>query len=544
MMAETKTINIIGAGLSGLSAAVTLARAGFSCRLISSQPSERAQSVLAEGGINAALDTMGEHDTSDEHFADTMKGGCFLESEKVIKGLTDTAPDIVRELDRLGVPFNADKDGKLIQRNFGGQAKKRTAYAKSSTGKALMSALIDETRRYETEGLVERYPNHELVDIHTEDGRLISVDIKDSHSGDKVSFRGITILCAGGLNGFFEGMTTGTTQNTGNAAALAFAAGAELADLEFIQYHPTTVEICNKRMLISEAARGEGGRLYIIRNGEPWYFMEEKYPELGNLMPRDVVSREMTIVMADPECEGTVFLDMTALDSSTWQAGLSDLRDEVMDYMGIDPVVSPIPVSPGIHYFMGGIRVDADHRTSIKGLYAAGECACRYHGANRLGGNSMLGAIYGGRVAATTVIREASEQIDLSVETASAGKPAIHSQAGISDSSPAARKQLRDILLSGLGILRTEETISGAEAGLRKVIADGGLSEIDEKRALLGLAMLRSALSRKESRGAHTRLDHPGTSDDYRKFSIASLRGRDVFIDFADADAPVGGGDR
>ena len=563
------SINIIGAGLSGLSAAITLAEAGLACNLISSQPSERAQSVLAEGGINAALDTMGENDTTDEHFADTMKGGCYLESEEVIRGLVETAPDIVRWLDRLGVPFNA-KDGRLVQRNFGGQAKKRTAYARSSTGKMLMSALIDECRRYETEGLVTRFDHHELVDMHTVVDNaahrvLTSIIVRDSYTGELTRLGGVTILCTGGLNGFFEGITTGTTQNTGNAAAIAFAAGVEMADLEFIQYHPTTVGISNKRMLISEAARGEGGRLYIMRNGEPWYFMEEKYPGLGNLMPRDVVSREMTLVSADPDCEGSVYLDMTALDESIWSGRLSDLRDEVTDYMGLDPAETPIPVSPGIHYFMGGIRVDRCHRTSIRGLYAAGEAACRYHGANRLGGNSMLGAIYGGRIAAGTVINEASSLITDINEAAAADAalqevksdlriPGNADVSGNQDSSPAARKELRDMLLSGLGILRTEDSMLAAAEKIETILEGTGTAaagaahgvivnsaDIDRKRAMLGLAMLRAALARKESRGSHTRLDCPDTVDEYRKFSVARVIDGDIVIGFEDADAGFGG---
>ena len=262
-MEEMKTINVIGAGLSGLSAAITLARAGVKCNLISSQPSERAQSVLAEGGINAALDTMGENDTTQEHFEDTMRGGCYLEAESAVRNLTGHAPEVVRELVRLGVPFRSE-NGRLILRNFGGQKKKRTAYAKSSTGKIIMTALIDEARKYEASGMICRFPHNELIGMEISRGELMSLTLRDSYRESVLSLTGAAILCTGGLNGFFEGMTTGTTQNTGNAAAIAFCAGVEFANLEFIQYHPTTVQISDKRMLISEAARGEGGRLFTV----------------------------------------------------------------------------------------------------------------------------------------------------------------------------------------------------------------------------------------------------------------------------------------
>lgn len=526
-----KTVIITGAGLSGLSAAITLAEQGIRSELISSQPSERAQSVLAEGGINAALDTMGESDSTDEHFADTMKGGCYLESDAAVKSLTENAPDVVRWLDRLGVPFNAE-DGRLVLRNFGGQKKKRTAYAKSSTGKMLMTALIDEVRKYEEAGMIHRWPHHELIKINTENNELKSLEVRDSFTGEQIVFTGTAILCTGGLNGFFEGMTTGTTQNTGNAAALAFAAGAEMADLEFIQYHPTTVEISNKRMLISEAARGEGGRLYTVMNGEPWYFMEEKYPELGNLMPRDVVSREIAMLSGIEGCSGEVYLDMTELDDAVWQGRLSDLREEIISYLHTDPAAEPVRVRPGIHFFMGGIRTGLDHSTSIKGLYAAGEAACRYHGANRLGGNSLLGAIHGGKAAAAAAALRAGTAPVATVTTAGGEDTTA--------SSPESRERIRDILLSGLGILRNKESMEAALSEMNAVCADESASQIDRERAMLGKAMLMSALAREESRGAHYRTDYPDTDEAYRKLTIASYRDGDIQIHFASADKDPG----
>ncbi len=511
-----KTVNIVGAGLSGLSAAITLSRMGIHSRLVSSQPSERAQSVLAEGGINAALDTMGESDTPADHFSDTMKGGCFLESEAAIKELTENAPRVVTELFRLGTPFQ-NENGRLTLRNFGGQKKKRTAYAKSSTGKMIMTALIDEVRKYEAQGLVERFPHHDLVYIKTDEKTLQSIFVKDLYTGEFMSLGGCTILCTGGLNGFFEGMTTGTTQNTGNAAALAFGAGAELANLEFIQYHPTTVAISGKRMLISEAARGEGGKLFIMKNGKPWYFMEEKY-ELGSLMPRDVVSREMFFVKNASECTGDVFLDMTTIGGDVWSGKLSDLRKEIVSYLKQDPKKEPIAVSPGIHFFMGGIRVNDRFETNIKGLFAAGEAACKFHGANRLGGNSMLGAVFGGETAA----RAASKSAE-----GSQVKPVPDYKDSVS--SPQIRARLRDLLLGGLGIVRSGETMKAALAELEALYSAKGISKIDRLRVSVGIAAVESALAREESRGAHFRKDFPKTSEAFRRQTVARLEnGRPV----------------
>ena len=321
-------VNIVGAGLSGLSAAIHLAKAGIPCNLISALPSERAQSVLAEGGINAALDTMGEHDTPAEHFADTMKGGVDLADPNAVAGLTEHAPEIVRWMFSLGTPFQMEEE-RLILRNFGGQKKKRTAYSKSSTGKVLMTALIDEARRWEDAGLIHRFSHHLAEDLtiegEGEDRCCSGLVIRDAYTSRLLNCPGPVILCSGGMNGIFPGLTTGTVPNTGNLTALVFAKGVEFGNLEFIQYHPTTVGIPGKRMLISEAARGEGGRLFILRDGKPWYFMEEKYPELGNLMPRDVVSREMFFVSHRPDCEPQVYLDLTGLPAATWGKKLSDI---------------------------------------------------------------------------------------------------------------------------------------------------------------------------------------------------------------------------
>ncbi len=516
------SINIIGAGLAGLSAALTLAEQGVPCNLVSYAPSERSQSVMAEGGINAALDTSGEHDTIEEHYADTLKGGVYLADENAVWGLCSHAPEIVKKLDRLGVPFSHNDKG-IVQRYFGGQKKKRTAYVKASTGKMLVTALIDEVRKYEVKGLITRYPRHRFVQLMLDNGACQGVQIADRFTGEPNMLSGAVIIACGGMAGLFDGMTTGSTHNTSDVAATLFAQGVELSNLEFVQYHPTTIGISGKRLLISEAARGEGGRLFVRRNGEPWYFMEEKYPELKNLMPRDVVSAEMVAVTARDDCEDQVYLDMTGIDKKVWKTRLSDLRDQCVHYIAVDPMKEPIPVSPGIHYFMGGIWVDEHHRTNIKNLYAAGECACQYHGANRLGGNSLLGAIYGGRVAAECVMKNRIEETNIGVQHTT-----------YSEVSPLLAERISTILYRSLPIMRNESDMKAAQQELNAMLTPN-LNEAEKRRLSLALAMVRSAIHRKESRGAHKRVDYPERDDaSFRKQSVVRCENGKITLTLRD----------
>lgn len=526
-------VNIIGAGLAGLSAAIALAKDNIECNLISVQASERAQSVMAEGGTNGALNTMGEDDTPENHFNDTYKAGVYIGDKEAIRGFTNAAPQILKELIDLGTPFNI-KGETVQQRNFGGQKKKRTAYARSSTGKALMSTLIDEVRRYEASGLVARFSHHEFADLIFEgsekaDEKIIApvctgVMIRDLYSGGISCFYGPVIMACGGLNGMFPEVTTGTVGNSGNCAARLFSLGVRFSNLEMIQYHPTTMKIPGKCCLVSEAARGEGGRLFIMRGGERWYFMEEKYPELGNLMPRDVVARESYFVTHDADCEGQVYLDMHHLSKDTWQHRLPDLREEVEHYLGIDPAKDPIPVSPGIHYFMGGIDVDIDHRTNVEHLFAAGECCSQYHGANRLGGNSTMGAMYGGRVAAESAKGDLKAMSGAEEKTDNIGG-GDECESGPVEADYGFILKLRDIMLPALGIVRDEQAMNEALRKVRELASAKDHNINERERLSFAEAILESAIFRKESRGAHYRSDYPETSDEYLGSTVAEFDG-------------------
>ena len=557
-MEVLKVVNIIGAGLAGLSAAITLAGKGIGCNLISNFPSERAQSVMAEGGINGALDTMGEGDNVENHFTDTMRAGGEIADEAMVQGLTEAAPGIIRYLRKIGVPFNL-KENKIQQRNFGGQKKKRTAYAKSSTGKVIMTALIDEARKYETMGLIKRYSHHEFLRLRLENGGKVckGVEIRDNYTGNSFHLEGIVILASGGPAGVFVGVTTGTTANTGDVTAKVFAQGVRLSNLEMIQYHPTTVEIADKVCLVSEAARGEGGRLFIYKDDKKYYFMEEKYPEFKNLMPRDVVSREMYFVSRD-NGGAQVYLDMTELPKEVWKERLPDLREEIIHYLGIDPKNEPIPVRPGIHYFMGGIDVDIDHKTNVENLFAAGEACSAYHGANRLGGNSLLGAIYGGRKAAESAAKtvvgldslsNTTEGVTRAIEKPLYTTKVVTNQVeknripleieAYNEEYEDAREsfiiEVRDILLSSLGIVRNETLLNEGIAALDK-LALRQLNEREKERLTLAKALILSALCRKESRGANFREDYPDRNDEFKGLTKAHLNEGNINIEIWRAD--------
>ena len=496
------TLVIVGAGLAGLSAALTAVKNGWTVKLVSSLASERAQSVMAEGGINAALNTKGEEDSPEQHYADTLTAACGLADPNAVWGMTQAAPELVHSLHRLGVQFDL--------RNFGGQKKKRTAFAQSDTGKQLMTALIDAVRREESAGTVERFPHHKFRTLLFSGNICGGCTVQDTYTGELLRFVCDAVLIAtGGPHGLF-GDTTGSLANTGEVTAELFRLGVPMANLEMIQYHPTTVEQGGKRMLLSEAARGEGGRLLALRNGKPWYFMEEKYPELGNLMPRDITAREVWTVSRDYE----VFLDMTELPKEVMEHKLAGLVDDCQTYLHKDIRKEPIPILPGIHYFMGGIQVDERHRTSMRNLYAAGECCAQYHGANRLGGNSLLGAIYGGQIAAETACRE----------TVSSPNMPCAEESLLPELSPDAQMQMNRILLNALGVVRDAQTL---EAGIQEI------RKLSGTLPLLGCAMLESALARKESRGAHWRADYPQRNDAvYCKTTVAHWNGQHIAISF------------
>ena len=521
---------IIGSGIAGLTCAIECASKGMNVILVSPFPSERAQSVLAAGGINAVLDT-GDGDSIAQHVEDTLKGGCYIAGEKAVKGLCTAAPEIVKWLESLGTVFSRDTDGTISRRAFGGQSYPRTHYAGTATGKQIVTALVMEARRYEGLGLIERRYWTDFYAGLIRDGVCYGAMLysEASRTIEAVTADAV-VIATGGQNALF-GKTTGSTQCDGYSAGKLFMQGADLKNLEFIQYHPTTVETDQKKMLVSEAARGEGGRLFYEEGGKRVYFMEDLYGAKGNLMPRDIVSRCMY------ETGRQVYLDVSFLGRKKILDRIPEIYDLCLKYRNLDITAGPIPVSPSVHFFMGGLAVDLHHRTNIKNLYAIGECASIYHGANRLGGNSLLAAVYGGRTAAEDIVGFKTDSPDWSVEVKEENDKLIRNRQSESRFPVMyVRGMLADTVNASLGIVRDTAKIKDGITDVDYYLGIADKIHYDKSEleyfnySLEGiLTLARAALvcaeSRHESRGAHLRSDYSERSEDYKASTIISYDG-------------------
>lgn len=529
---------IIGSGIGGMAAAVRLAGQGIHATVIAPFPSERSESVMAAGGINATVAGNDEGDTVEDHVFDTLKGGCFLGGEQAVRGLCRHGEEIIQYLESIGTVFSVGSDNKPARRAFGGQSKKRTYFCGSSTGKQIVSALVMEARRYEASGMIVRRLRCYFHSALIKDGVCCGALIFNGNTRQlEAVYADFVIMATGGQNAIF-GKTTGSNLCDGYAAGRLFMQGAELKNLEFIQYHPTSIETAQKRMLISEAVRGEGGRLFYMENGERVYFMEEKYGERGNLMTRDLISREMNA------CGHDVFLDISFLDGETIDRRLPEVRDICWKYRGIDIKRDPIPVEPSVHFFMGGLAVHLNHETCIRNLFAVGECAAMYHGANRLGGNSLLSAMYSGFVAADEIAGRTSS-VRFPDMSAFLGEERSSLKKTLDSDSPFPVYYIRD-LLSGemntlLGIVRDEKSLEKGMKAIRFYLSAAEKIRYDNTvpvyanyslKAMLHLAgaTFRSAKERKESRGAHYRSDYTETDEKYGYATIVSYNGGDYRI--------------
>lgn len=403
MMSKGKIV-IVGGGLAGLMATIKAAEAGVQVDLFSVVPVKRSHSVCAQGGINGAVNTKGEGDSPAEHFDDSVYGGDFLANQPPVKAMCEAAPGIIHLMDRMGVMFNRTPEGLLDFRRFGGTQHSRTAFAGATTGQQLLYALDEQVRRHEVRGLVKKYEGWEFLSAIIDDEKTCrGIVAQNLGSSEIVNFKADAVIVATGGPGIIFGKSTNSMINTGFAAAKLYEQGVYYANGEFIQIHPTAIPGDDKLRLMSESARGEGGRVWTYKDGKPWYFLEEKYPAYGNLVPRDIATREIFDVCVNQKLgingENMVYLDLSHKDPKELDIKLGGIMEIYEKFMGDDPRKLPMKIFPGVHYSMGGVWVDYNQMTNIPGLFAAGEVDYSQHGANRLGANSLLSAIYGGMVA-------------------------------------------------------------------------------------------------------------------------------------------------
>ena len=411
----TPKIIVVGGGLAGLAAVIKIAEAGGSVDLFSIVPVKRSHSVCAQGGINAAKNLKGEGDTTAQHFDDSIYGGDFLANQTPVKAMCEAAPAIIDLLDRMGVPFNRTPEGLLDFRRFGGTLYHRTAFAGATTGQQLLYALDEQVRRYEAEGKVNKFEGWEFLSaIIDSKGVARGIVAMNLRSMELKAFPADAIILATGGIGAIFGKSTNSVVCTGSAQSAVFQQGVTYANGEFIQVHPTCIPGDDKLRLMSESARGEGGRVWVPRTpgdkraikaipeSERFYFLEEWYPKYGNLVPRDIATRAIHKVVYELglglEGQPMVYLDLTHIDRATLHHKLGGILEIYEKFVGVDPCVEPMKIFPGMHYTMGGLWVDFNQMTNVPGIFAAGDCEYQYHGANRLGANSLVSCIYGGFV--------------------------------------------------------------------------------------------------------------------------------------------------
>ena len=529
-------IAIIGGGLAGLLAALKVCEGGGTVDLFSYCPVKRSHSLCAQGGMNACMDTKGEHDSIYEHFDDSVYGGVFLAVQVAVKGMVEAAPKLVKMFDRMGVPFNRTPEGVLDLRNCGGQKNKRTVFAGSTTGQQLLYALDEQVRRWEVKGKVTKYEFWEYIRaIKNKDGIVRGLVAQNMNSNEIKAFPADVVMLATGGPGQVFGRCTASTICNGSAVSSAYQQGAHIGNPEFIQIHPTAIPGSDKNRLMSEACRGEGGRVWTYKDGKPWYFLEEMYPAYGNLVPRDVASRAIFKVCVHMGLgvnnDRRVYLDLSHIPADYLEHKLGGILEMYSEFVGQDPRKVPMEIFPSVHYSMGGIWVDRMHHTNIPGLMAAGECDHQYHGANRLGANSLLSASYSGYVAGPEALRWArsgelgaaltEEELETARKEAVAEFDQIRNMTG-TENAHKLHQEMGEIMYDYVSIERDNKGLDICLEKLKDILRrwdDIGVTDhgswanqeamfVRQLRNMIlyAMAVTKAARCRDESRGAHAKI--------------------------------------
>jgi succinate dehydrogenase / fumarate reductase, flavoprotein subunit len=555
-MRQPKII-VVGGGLAGLMATIRVAESGVPVDLFSIVPVKRSHSVCAQGGINAAKNQKGEGDTTAKHFDDTIYGGDFLANQPLVKRMCEAAPGIIDLLDRMGVMFNRTPEGLLDYRRFGGTLYHRTAFAGATTGQQLLYALDEQVRRHESEGKVKKYEGFTFLSAVLDDaGVCRGICAMDLRSMEVKTFPAdAVIFCTGGVGAIF-GRSTNSVVCTGSAQSALFQQGVDYANGEFIQVHPTAIPGEDKLRLMSESARGEGGRVWVPRNpadarpaktipeADRFYFLEEWYPKYGNLVPRDIATRAIHRIVFQEKLglagQQAVYLDVSHIPRETLDRKLEGILEIYEKFLGVDPREEPMKVFPGVHYTMGGMWVNAeDQATNVPGIYAAGECEYQYHGANRLGANSLMSCIFGGGLAGPAALKYAknlekgADATEASVFSREQKKQEAKNQELISregsENLMVIWRELGDTMTEHVTVTRINKNLEKADAKLVELAERFGRVNLSDRTKwsnqtlnfarelgnmlLLARVITLGALERNESRGAHYKPEFPERDD-------------------------------
>jgi succinate dehydrogenase / fumarate reductase, flavoprotein subunit len=555
-MASVPKIIVVGGGLAGLAAVIKVAEACGQVDLFSIVPVKRSHSVCAQGGINAAKNLKGEGDTTWQHMDDTVYGGDFLANQPPVKAMCDAAPAIIDLLDRMGVPFNRTPEGLLDFRRFGGTLYHRTAFAGATTGQQLLYALDEQVRRYESEGRVTKYEHWEFLSAVLDGNRVCrGICAMDLRTMEVRTFPADAIIIATGGIGAVFGKSTNSVVCTGSAQSALYQQGCLYANGEFIQVHPTSIPGDDKLRLMSESARGEGGRVWVPKNkgdkrdwksipdSDRWYFLEEWYPKYGNLVPRDVATRAIFKVVYEYDLgidgQPMVYLDLTHIDRATLDRKLEGILEIYEKFVGDDPRTTPMKIFPGMHYNMGGLWVDYNQATNIKGIFAAGECEYAYHGANRLGANSLVSCIWGGFVAGPQAMLYARNNAKSAAGVSSAVFEAEKKRQDAANASLMAAngtenpfriwREMGELMTKNCTVIRYNTNLKKTDAKLVELLDRFNRINLSDKsmwantsfaftRQLYNMLQLsrviaQGAALRDESRGAHYKPDFPERDD-------------------------------
>lgn len=593
---KDKQAIVVGGGLAGLSAALKLCENGCRVKIISVTRVKRSHSVCAQGGINAAINTMGEDDSPLIHAYDSIRGGDFLANQPPVLEMCLSGPAIIRMMDRFGCPFNRTPEGNLDFRRFGGTLYNRTAFCGTSTGQQLLYALDEQVRRYEVKGMVEKFENHEFMGLVLDEQRITrGIVYMDLFNLKLDVMKADAVVVATGGPGVIFKMSTNSTFCTGAANGRLYMQGMKYANGEFIQVHPTAIPGQDKMRLMSESARGEGGRIWVpgdssktietsdgklLQCGEtakPWYFLEEMYPVYGNLVPRDIASREILRVCEmglGVDGQMQVYLDITHL-SEEKKHKLASILDIYEKFTGDDPRKVPMRIFPAVHYSMGGAWVDwpaSDdpdretryrQMTNLPGCFNVGESDYQYHGANRLGANSLLSCIFGGLVVGWEVPRYLESLASTYHDTPSSvfeealkkerefkqdllsrdGGQNIHDLhnelAEWMVNNVTVKRNNRDLARTIDRIKEIRERYKRITLDDRTQFANQTYQFANQFAAMLeiALAITKSALLRNESRGAHFKLEFPHRNDEHwLKTTVAEYREDEPEISYEAVD--------